>query len=469
MPQKVASSKSLYSHLRSALKGEEHDYTAGSINKAIFLLAVPMIAEMLMESTFALVDMIFVSRLGVEAVAVVGLTEPVMMIIYSIAMGLGMAITAIVARRIGEKDPKQASDAAFQAIVIAVAIATPLGFLGYFYSGDVLRFMGATESVIEQGSGFTQVMFAGNLSIFLLFLINAIFRGAGNPAIAMRSLILSNGLNIILDPILIFGLGPIPAMGVKGAAIATVIGRSCGVLYQLYHLLKGTGIIQLTRENIVLRYQTVREIIVVSAAGIGQFLVESASWIFLAQIIARFGETAVAGYTLAFRVIIFTLLPSFGIANAAATLVGQNLGAQQPDRAETSVWKAALYNTFFLFGVSVVFFVFADPILHLLFKAEAAELAVAKSALQIICLGYIFFSYGMVIGQAFNGAGDTLTPMLISLVVFWLIQIPLTYLLAIHLNWKSDGVFASIAICHSLYAIAAITLFKRGKWKLTKV
>lgn len=455
--------------MRSALRGEEHDYTAGSINKAIFLLAVPMIAEMVMESTFALVDMIYVSRLGVEAVAVVGLTEPVMMIIYSMAMGLGMAITAIVARRIGEKDPKQASDAAFQAIVIAVAVATPLGFLGYHYSGDILRFMGATESVIRQGSGFTQVMFAGNLSIFLLFLINAIFRGAGNPAIAMRALFLSNGLNIILDPILIFGLGPIPAMGVKGAAIATVIGRSCGVLYQLYHLLKGTGIIQLTKDNVVMRLQTIREIVVVSAAGVGQFLIESASWIFLAQIIARFGDTAVAGYTLAFRVIVFTLLPSFGIANAAATLVGQNLGAKQPERAETSVWKAALYNTFFLFAVSVVFFVFADPILSLLFKAKAAELAVAISALQIICLGYIFFSYGMVIGQAFNGAGDTFTPMMISLVVFWFIQIPLAYGLAIHLDWKSNGVFASIAICHSLYAIAAITIFKWGRWKLTKV
>lgn len=469
MSKLAASIKSFYSHLRNALRGEEHDYTAGSINKAIFLLAVPMIAEMIMESTFALVDMIYVSRLGVEAVAVVGLTEPVMMIIYSMAMGLGMAITAIVARRIGEKDPKQASDAAFQAIVIAVAVATPLGFLGYQYSGVILRFMGATDSVIEQGSGFTEVMFAGNLSIFLLFLINAIFRGAGNPAIAMRSLILSNGLNIILDPIFIFGLGPIPAMGVKGAAIATVIGRSCGVFYQLYHLLNGSGIIQLTKENIVLRFHTIREIVFISAAGVGQFLVESASWIFLAQIIARFGDTAVAGYTLAFRVIVFTLLPSFGIANAAATLVGQNLGAKQPDRAETSVWKAALYNTFFLFAVSVVFFVFADPILRLLFNAKEAELAVGRSALQIICLGYIFFSYGMVIGQAFNGAGDTFTPMMISLVVFWGIQIPLAYGLAIHLDWKSNGVFASIAICHSLYAIAAITIFKRGRWKLTKV
>ncbi|MHB1277006.1 MAG: MATE family efflux transporter [Bacteroidia bacterium] len=469
MTKITASSKSLYSHILSALRGEEHDYTAGSINKAIFLLAVPMIAEMIMESTFALVDMIYVSRLGVEAVAVVGLTEPVMMIIYSMAVGLGMAITAIVARRIGEKDPKQASDAAFQAIVIATLVAVPLGFLGYAYSGEFLRFMGATDSVISQGSGFTQVMFAGNLSIFLLFLINAIFRGAGNPAIAMRSLILSNGLNIILDPIFIFGLGPIPAMGVKGAAIATVIGRSCGVIYQLYHLLNGSGIIKLAKENIVLRFQTVREIVVVSASGVGQFLIESASWIFLAQIIARFGDTAVAGYTLAFRVIVFTLLPSFGIANAAATLVGQNLGAKQPDRAETSVWKAALYNTFFLFAVSIVFFVLADPLLRLLFKAEEAELAVGISALKIICLGYIFFSYGMVIGQAFNGAGDTFTPMMISLVVFWGIQIPLAYGLAIHLDWKSNGVFASIAICHSLYAIAAITIFKRGRWKLTKV
>lgn len=465
----VASVKSLFGHLRSALRGEEHDYTAGSINKAIFLLAVPMIAEMIMESTFALVDMIFVSRLGVEAVAVVGLTEPVMMIIYSMAMGLGMAITAIVARRIGEKDPKQASDAAFQAVMLALAIATPLGIFGFIYAPEILTIMGASESVISQGVRYTQVMFAGNLSIFLLFLINAIFRGAGNPAIAMRSLILSNGINIVLDPILIFGLGPIPAMGVMGAAIATTIGRSCGVFYQLYHLLKGTGVIQLARENIVIRLQTIREIIVVSAAGVGQFLIESASWIFLANIIARSGESAIAGYTLAFRVIVFTLLPSFGIANAAATLVGQNLGALQPERAETSVWRAAMYNTFFLFGVSVIFFIFADPILRLLFNAQEAELSIAKDALQIICLGYIFFSYGMVIGQAFNGAGDTLTPMFISLVVFWAIQIPLAYGLAIYLKWGSNGVFASIAICHSLYAIAAVTLFRRGRWKLKKV
>lgn len=452
-----------------AIKGEEHDYTKGSINKAIFLLSIPMIVEMLMESTFALVDMIFVSRVSEEAVAVIGLTEPMMMIIYSMAMGLGMAITAIVARRIGEKEPKLASEAAFQAIAIAIAISVPLGIFGFIYSEELLGFMGASEKVISQGAGFTKIMFAGNLSIFMLFLVNAIFRGAGNPAIAMRSLIIANSLNIVLDPILIFGVGPIPAMGVMGAAIATTIGRTVGVGYQLYHLLKGTGVIKLVKENIVLKWNIIKEIIVVSGGGVAQFLIESASWIFLASIIARFGDQTVAGYTMAFRVIVFTLLPSFGIANAAATLVGQNLGAQQPDRAETSVWKAALYNTLFLFGVSVLFFIFADPVLKVLFQAHGEALTIGKSALQIICLGYIFFSYGMVIGQAFNGAGDTKTPMWISLVVFWVIQIPLAYVLAITLNWGANGVFATIALCHSLYAIAAIVIFKRGKWKLVKV
>jgi len=454
--------------IRQSLRGEEHDYTAGSINVAILLLAVPMILEMVMESIFAVVDVYFVSKVSVNAVATVGLTESVMMILYSIAVGLSMATTAIVARRIGEKDPKRAADAAFQAIVLAGSIGLVLGVLGFIFAKDILQLMGAQDALIEEGLGYTQIMYAGNLSIFMLFLLNAIFRGAGSPAIAMYSLIIANGLNIILDPIFIFGYGPIPAMGVEGAAIATTIGRSVGVLFQLYFILRVSSKIRLVRQNIVFRAATILEMIKISAGGISQFLIETASWIFLVRIMASFGEEALAGYTIAFRVIIFTLLPSWGMANAAATLVGQNLGANQPDRAEKSVWKTALYNTIFLLFVSVLFFAFAEEILGLFGQNEQVT-AIGKSALKIICLGYIFFSYGMVIGQAFNGAGDTFTPMIINLVVFWLIQIPLAYGLSIHWGYGSDGVFACIAICHSLYAVVAMIIFKRGKWKLTKV
>ncbi len=454
--------------LAGALMGKEYDYTSGSINRAILLLAVPMIAEMIMESLFAVIDVYFVSKVSVNAVATVGLTESVMMILYSMAVGMSMATTAIISRRIGEKNPKRAADAAFQAITLALIIGVVLGVSGFFGAHSVLSLMGGSEELIDEGIGYTRVMYGGNLSILLLFLLNAVFRGAGNPTIAMQSLWLANGLNIILDPILIFGWGPIPAMGVTGAAVATTIGRSAGVLFQLYRLLNGSSIIHLVKENVVIRAKTIWEMVRLSAGGVSQFLIESASWIFLVRIMSEFGEEALAGYTIAFRVIVFTLLPSWGMANAAATLVGQNLGAGAPDRAETSVWRTALYNTAFLLAVSLVFFFFAGPILSLFGQNENVT-EIGRSALKIICLGYIFFSYGMVIGQAFNGAGDTYTPMYISLIVFWAIQIPLAYLLAITLEMGSDGVFATIAIAHSLYAIAAIALFRRGKWKEVKV
>ena len=427
-----------------------------------------MIAEMLMESLFAVVDVYFVSKVSVNAVATVGLTESVLMIIYSLAVGLSMAATAIVARRIGEKDPKRASSAAFQALILSVTIGIVLGTVGLIFAGDILKLMGGEPELIEEGIGYTQIMYGGNLSILLLFLINGIFRGAGNAAIAMRSLWLANGINIILDPILIFGLGSIPEFGVAGAAIATTTGRSIGVIYQLYHLFNGKSIIHIAWHNIVLRWKTMKELIKVSSGGIAQFLIESASWIFLVRVVSEFGADALAGYTIAFRIIVFTLLPSWGMANAAATLVGQNLGAKQPDRAETSVWRTAMYNGGFLLVVSIVFFVFAEPILSI-FTDVAAVQEIGKSALQIICFGYVFFSYGMVVGQAFNGAGDTRTPMWISLVVFWIIQIPLAWWLAMSLGLESDGVFISIAVCHSIYAVIAMVLFKRGKWKLVKV
>ncbi len=464
----IAKIKTILGLMRNALKGEEYDYTSGSINRAIFLLAVPMIAEMIMESLFAVVDVFFVSKVSVNAVATVGLTESVLFIIYSIAVGFSMAVTAFVARRVGEKNYKRAGDAAFQAIFLAVSVSVVLGILGFVYAEDVLRLMGGEEALINEGAGYAQIMYAGNISIILLFLINAIFRGAGDPTIAMRSLWIANGLNILLDPLLIFGIGFFPEMGVMGAAVATTLGRSIGVIYQLYHLLNGSSVVKITTENIVLRILTIKEMIKVSAAGISQFLIESASWIFLVRVISTFGAEALAGYTIAFRVIVFTLLPSWGMANAAATLVGQNLGAKQPQRAATSVWRTAKYNAFFLVIISAIFFVFANPILS--FFTDIPEVKrIGISALEIICLGYIFFSYGMVISQAFNGAGDTKTPMWISLVVFWLIQIPMAYWLSIELNWKSNGVFYSIAIAHSLYAMVAILLFRKGKWKLIEV
>ena len=464
----MKSLKYYYNLTISALKGDHKEFTSGSINKAIFLLSVPMIAEMLMESLFAVVDVYFVSKVSVNAVATVGLTESVLMIMYSIAVGLTMAVTAIVARRVGEKKFRRAADGAFQAIALSAGLGVLLGAIGFYYAEDVLKLMGGEPELIAEGLGYTQVMYAGNISILLLFLNNGIFRGAGDASIAMRSLWIANGLNIILDPILIFGWGPIPAFGVMGAAIATTTGRSLGVLYQFYHMMNGKSLIKIGYRNMVMRAKTVIEIMKVSFGGIWQFLIETASWIFLVRVMSLFGAEALAGYTIAFRLIVFTLLPSWGMANAAATLVGQNLGAKEPERAETSVWKIAKYNTFFLLGVSIVFFIFAGPILAF-FTDEVNVAAIGKSALKIICCGYIFFAYGMVLSQAFNGAGDTKTPMFISLIVFWIIQIPLAYYLAVSLDWQGNGVFISIAVAHSLYAIFSMIVFKRGKWKLVEV
>lgn len=460
----ISNIRKIYHLFFVALNGEEKEYTSGSINKAIFLLSIPMILEMVMESLFAVADVYFVSKVSINAVATVGLTESVLMIVYSVAVGLSMATTAIVARRVGEKNFKQASDAGFQSISLAIIIGGVLGLIGFFMAEDVLRLMGGEEDLIAEGKGFTKIMFAGNLSIFLLFLNNAIFRGAGDASIAMKSLWLANGLNLILDPLLIFGWGPIPAMGVEGAAIATTLGRSCGVLYQTYFLLNKRGIIQITRQNMVIRMNTILEMLKISLGGIGQFLVETASWIFLVKLMSTFGSAALAGYTIAFRIIVFTILPSWGMSNAAATLVGQNLGANHPERAEQSVWKSAFYNMIFLGIVSVIFFLGADWIVGQ-FTTEIGAKSVAITALKIICVGYLFFAYGMVISQAFNGAGDTKTPMIINIVVFWLIQIPLAYYLSVMQDLKEVGVFTSIAVCHSLHAIICVVIFRKGNWK----
>lgn len=430
-----------------------------------------------MESLFAVADVYFVSKISVNAVATVGLTESILMIIYSVAVGLSMATTAIIARRVGEKNYKRASDAGFQSILLAVIVGLVLGVVGFVFAEDILRLMGGEPDLIREGVGFTKIMFAGNLSIFLLFLNNAIFRGAGDASIAMRSLWIANGLNLILDPLLIFGLGPIPAFGIEGAAIATTIGRSIGVIYQTYGLLNNRGIIKIGMDNVVIRFKTIVELIKVSMGGMGQFLIETASWIFLVKVMSLFGSEALAGYTIAFRVIVFTILPSWGMSNAAATLVGQNLGAGHPDRAEKSVWNTAFYNMIFLGLVSVIFYLGADPIIGLFGQEPGVNgfgdgnivHSIGVSALKIICVGYVFFAYGMVISQAFNGAGDTKTPLIVNFFVFWVIQIPLAYWLSVMLDWQANGVFFTIAFCHSLQAVISIVLFRRGKWKTVTV
>ncbi|MDH4059116.1 MAG: MATE family efflux transporter [Cyclobacteriaceae bacterium] len=451
-----------------ALKGEEQSYTSGSLDKAIFMLSIPMILEMSMESLFAIVDAFYVSRLGVDALATVSLTESILTLVYSIAIGISMGATAMVARRVGEKNIVEAAKAGVQAIYFATALSLVLSLGGIFFASDILAVMGASESVIETGSGYTRWMFGGNITIMLIFLINAIFRGAGDASLAMRVLILSNGLNIILDPIFIFGFGPIPAFGVEGAAIATTIGRGIGVFYQISHLIYGKGLIKIHRENLQIDWGIIGRLIKVSAGGTGQFIIASASWIFLIRIISTFGSEALAGYTIAIRVIIFAILPAWGMANAAATLVGQNLGAGQPDRAEKSVWRTGFFNMIFLAFITVIFFTLASPIIEV-FTTDPGVLTNAIQCLQIVSLGYVFYAYGMVVAQSFNGAGDTRTPTILNFFAFWMFQIPLAYALAIGLDFGPKGTYIAIVIAESALAIVSIMIFRRGKWKETKI
>jgi putative MATE family efflux protein len=461
--------KAIFSLLSQAIKGEEQDYTTGSINKAIVLLSVPMIIEMGMESIFAVVDVFFVSKLNDnDALAAVGLTESVLTLIYSLAFGLSMGATAIVARRVGEKDLKGAADAAMQALLLALAVSLILTLAGLYWATDILRFMGASESLIANQGGYTRIMFGGNITIILLFMINGVFRGAGNASLAMRALLIANTLNIVLDPLFIFGWGPVPAFGVEGAAIATNIGRGVGVSFQLYHLLKGSSMVKVHIDKLKLHAEVIWNMIKVSAGGIGQMLIGSASWIFLMKIMSGFGNAPLAGYFIAIRIIIFAILPAWGMANASATLVGQNLGAGHPDRAEKSVWRAGLMNMIFLGVVTVVFFTLAEPILQF-FSTDPEVLKEGIKCLQVVSLGYVFYAYGMVISQSFNGAGDTMTPTIISLVGFWIFQIPLAYALANHFQTGPIGVYAAISIAESAMAVASIYIFRKGNWKLVKI
>ena len=459
--------KILY-HLRHAIKGDYDEFTEGSIRQAIFYLAVPMILEMIMESLFAIVDIFFVGRLGVDAVATVGLTESVVTIVYSIGIGFSMAATAIISRRIGEKQPQKASAAAFQAILLGAIFSLIISISGFWYAGDILQLMGASQSIISVGTSYARIILAGNISIMLLFIINGAFRGAGNASVAMRTLWLANGINIFLDPLLIFGVGNFSGLGLEGAAWATTIGRTIAVGYQFYHLLRGKLKISIHREAIRLRWHTVINIIKVSVGGMGQFLIDSASWIILTRLVSEFGSVALAGYTISFRIVMFTILPAWGLSNAAATLVGQSLGAGKPERAAQSVWYTARYNMYFLGLISLIFLFFADQFVGF-FSPEPMVVATGATALKIFCLGYVFFAFGMVMVQAFNGAGDTKTPSLVNLGVLWVWQLPLAYILAITLKWGAMGVFVAIAISHSLHALVSLWLFRKGSWKRMKV
>ncbi len=454
--------------IKDALLGRQTDFTTGSINKAIALLAIPMVIEMLLESLFSIVDIYFVNQLGPEASSTVILTEASLTILYSIAWGLAMATTALVARRIGEKNPEMASKIAAQAINLAVIFSLLISVIGIIFPKQILGFMGASNEVVKSNYLFTQIMLGGNIVIVLLFVNNGIFRGAGNASIAMQSLIIANGINIILDPLLIKGIGPFPQLGVLGAAVATTIGRSVGVIYQLYHLFNGKAIVQLIRKIFIININLIKSILNTSYGAMFQFLIGSCSWIFLARIIASEGTEVTAGYGTAIRICIFTILPAWGIANAAATLVGQNLGANQAERAEKSVWRCAFLALCFFLIVAVIFFVFGNTLM-LFFINDNIAVKAGTTCLQILALGYIFFAYGMVLTQAFNGAGDTRTPTVINLLVYWVFQIPLAYAMAEYFHMHSMGVYVAIVIAETILAITAIIIFKKGRWKTVKV
>ncbi len=454
--------------IREALRGEEADYTNMRVNRAIVLLAIPMILEMSMESLFAVVDAFFVGGVGAGALATIGFTESVLTIVYSLAFGLAMGTTAIVSRRWGEKDYRGAARSSGTAIMIGGSISLVLGVIGFFYSAELLRLMGAEEQVIAQGSTYTQIMFSTQIVIMLLFLHNGIFRGAGNAMAAMKALWIANGINLVLDPCLIYGYGPFPEMGVTGAAVATVIGRSVGVLFQIYLLYFAGTTIRLRLPELSFEWKMVKKIVRVASGGAGQFLISSASWIFLMRIMSEFGTAAVDGYTASIRVIIFAILPAWGMANAAATLVGQNLGANQPERAAQSAWITAKFAMFFLLGIAVIMMAFATQILSA-FSSDPETIRVGALCLRVMAAGYPLFAYGMVLTNAFNGAGDTRTPTILNLVCFWALQIPLAYFLATTLDFKEFGVYAAVLFSETILAIVCIYLFRQGKWKLVKV
>ncbi len=457
-----------WSTLKQAIAGGEIDFTSEKINRAIILLAIPMVLEMMMESTFAIVDVYFVSRLGIDAVAAVGFTEAMATLIYALALGMSMATTAMVARRIGEKNREGAAIATGQAILLGVIVSLLIAIPGAIFAPKLLQLMGGSPELIAIGAGYTRVLLGGCASIVLLFLINAVFRGAGDAALSMRVLWLANGINIVLDPCLIFGLGPFPQLGLTGAAIATTIGRGVGVLFQIGLLLRRRSRIRLTLATLRPNWPVMRRLIRVSLGGIGQYLISTSSWVVLVRIVGGFGSVAVAGYTIAIRIIVFALLPSWGVANAAATLMGQNLGAGRPDRAETSVWRTGLYNVIFLLTVAILFIVWANPLIRL-FSSDPQVLRHGVDCLRWIAYGYGFYAYGMVVVQAFNGAGDTTTPTMLNFFCYWMLQLPLAYLLAHSFGLGARGVYIAIPVAETVMTIVAILVFRRGKWKTREI
>ena len=454
--------------VRQAVRGAHIDYTTAPIGRAVVMLAVPMVLEMAMESIFAVADVFWVAHLGADAVATVGLTESMLTLIYTAAMGLSIGATALVARRTGEHDPEGAARAAGQSILLGLAVAAAIAVCAAPFAPELLRLMGASDSVVETGSGFTRMMLAGNATVLLLFLQNAVFRGAGDAAIAMRVLIFGNVMNIVLGPCFIFGLGPLPELGVTGAAVATNLGRGSAVVYQFVTLMRRRGRIGLTRRHLRLDVPTMRTVLALSGSGTIQILIGTASYIGLVRILSTFGSAALAGYTIGIRVILFALLPAFGISNAAATLVGQNLGAGRPDRAEQAVWTAARYGMVFLGTVGVIFLI-AAPQIASLFTSDPAVAPYAIGCLRIVSLGFVFYAAGMVLTQAFNGAGDTWTPTMVNLFVFWLWEIPLAWWLSTQTGLGAHGVFIALTVAYSTLAVVSAVLFRRGRWKTRKI
>lgn len=463
-----AGQRSLWSQVREALRGSHQDYTTGSLNRSILLLAIPMVLEMVLESLFAVVDVFWVGRLGADAVATVGLTESMLALVMAIGLGLAMSTTAMVARRIGEKKPEDAAIAGVQAIVLGLIVSLGLGIPSGLFAPRLLALMGASPAIVAGGSGYARIALGGCGAIVMLFLNNAIFRGAGDAAIAMRLLWVSNIINLALDPCLIFGLGPFPRMGVAGAAMATFTGRSIGVLYQFWRLARGTERLRALAYHLRVNLPVMLRLLRVSVTGILQFAIAHVSWIFLVRIIAMFGADSVAGYTVAIRIVVFFILPSWGLSNAAATLVGQNLGARHPERAAQAVWRTGFYNMLFLGLIGVFFIVFATPVVRL-FINDPAVIPVAAIALRTFACGNIGYAYGMVMLQAFNGAGDTLTPTVVNFFGFWVLELPLAWALAVILGLHAEGAFLAIVISECSIAGAGVVLFRRGRWKRQKI
>jgi putative MATE family efflux protein len=459
---------SLWTSVREALRGSHQDYTTGSLNRSILLLAIPMVLEMVLESLFAVVDVFWVGRIGANAVATVGITEALISLVFAIGLGLSMSTTAMVARRIGEKDPEDAAIAGVQAIVLGLAISLVLGVPAGIFAPRLLALMGASPAIVASGSGYARIALGGCGAIVMLFLNNAIFRGAGDAAIAMRLLWVSNIINLILDPCLIFGLGPFPRMGVTGAALATFTGRSIGVLYQFWRLARGTERLRPLAYHLRLNLRVMLRLLRVSLSGILQFAIGHVSWILLVRIVAMFGAASVAGYTVAIRIVVFFILPSWGLSNAAATLVGQNLGAKQPDRAAQAVWRTGFYNMLFLGGIGVFFAVFATPVVRL-FVDDPAVIPIAAVALRTFACGNVGYAYGMVMLQAFNGAGDTWTPTVVNFFGFWVLELPLAWALAVTLGMHAEGAFLAIVLSECAMAVAGVVLFRRGHWKKQQI